>query len=126
MTASLAACPMCGSDKSKVHPLTFGTMAYVRCCSCGACGEGATVEQDAIDAWNRRAPIAPPVEAIVMVNSQGTTTGRSLHLFEAVSDGFDFYRDTDNVVMIWTRHNSSIEWHPATPKPEGADLCPPA
>ena len=52
----LRPCPFCG--QAAVPPHRYLT-AWVRCGSCGAEGPVSTDGAEAIDAWNRRAPVRP-------------------------------------------------------------------
>lgn len=53
----LKPCRWCGSKDAVVYTCRSGQQ--VQCCDCGACGPDAGTHEEAIEAWNTRAPETP-------------------------------------------------------------------
>ncbi len=60
MSEELASCPFCGGEASfSEWRYDHGWERYVHCLECGARGPECDNREDAIAAWNRRAPVPP-------------------------------------------------------------------
>ena len=52
--AELKPCPFCGDTQLTIINV-YGEDYYVHCDTCTTCGPSGETEQEAIEAWNRRA-----------------------------------------------------------------------
>ena len=54
MATELKPCPFCGGEDFQMVSV-YGGEYYVDCLTCTACGPSGETEEEAIEAWNRRA-----------------------------------------------------------------------
>ena len=54
MATELKPCPFCGGEDFQVVGV-YGEEYYVDCLTCTTCGPSGETEEEAIEAWNKRA-----------------------------------------------------------------------